>query len=127
MDYDGMYSKVVEASKYPTEDWVRELVSSLITLHKDGKIDLSQGTHHSLTDIRMTLSEMARQGFIEPIMVEKTVDVRVTKEMTVSIDIEQSIFDDADEIDLAEYHDQIEDEADGEWRDCWETNYENIT
>ena len=125
--HDIVMTTQVETPRYPTEDWVRELVSSLITLHKDGKIDLAQGMHHSLTDIRMTLSEMARQGFIEPIMVTKTVEVRVTKEMTVSIEVEQSIFDDADEIDLDEYTDQIEDEADGEWRYCFETNYENIT
>jgi hypothetical protein len=124
MDYG--YSKVVETPKYPTEEWLSQITDSLISLHKDGKIDLT-GTHYALTDIRMTLSEMARQGFIEPLTVEKTVEVRVTKEMTVSIEIEQSIFDDAGDIDLEEYHDQIEDEADGEWRDCWETNYENIT
>lgn len=125
MDYTSDI-QVIEAPKYPTDDWLLQIADSLISLHKDGKIDLT-GTHYALTDLRMTLSEMARRGFIEPLMEEKTVEVRVTKEMTVSIEVEQSIFDDPSDLDIDEFTDQIEDEADGEWRDCFETNYENIT
>jgi len=125
MDYSSDI-QVVEMPKYPTEKWLSQITDSLISLHKDCRVDLA-GTQYALTDLRMTLREMARQGFIEPIMVEKTVEVRVTKEMTVSIEVEHSIFDDASDIDVDEFADQIEDEADGEWRDCFETNYENIT